>query len=114
MTGQLLDLGLFLKIHIKSKYFYCIFYILNDNKVGIRAIIASFYMSCFIVRTNGALFCSSFNNHLARSLTKEESDKLKDPKWKFKWEMPENDIALSKWVGTGKPISKVLLSLRML
>ncbi|XP_078166412.1 U3 small nucleolar RNA-associated protein [Carex rostrata] len=49
---------------------------------------------------------SSFNNHLARSLTKEEADKLKDPKWKFKWEMPENDIPLSKWVGTGNPISK--------
>jgi hypothetical protein len=37
----------------------------------------------------------------------EEADKLKDPKWKFKWEMPENGIPLSKWMGTGELISKV-------
>ncbi|KAJ4814411.1 U3 small nucleolar RNA-associated protein 25 [Rhynchospora pubera] len=49
---------------------------------------------------------SSFDSHLARSLMKEEVDNLKDPKWKYKWEMPENNIILSKWTGTGEPISK--------
>ncbi|KAJ3675470.1 hypothetical protein LUZ60_004512 [Juncus effusus] len=49
---------------------------------------------------------SSFYLHLTKSLTKEELDKLKEIKWKFKWEIPAVDIQSSKWIGTGESISK--------
>jgi hypothetical protein len=65
------------------------------------------YISYCLAGYNRTSFCSSFDRHLACCLTMEEVDKLKDPKWKFKWGMPENEVPLSKWVGTGELISKV-------
>ncbi|OAY82424.1 U3 small nucleolar RNA-associated protein 25, partial [Ananas comosus] len=49
---------------------------------------------------------SSFYRHLGRILTKEEANELMKQKWTFKWELPAGDMQMSKWVGTGEPISK--------
>ncbi|CAL9112271.1 unnamed protein product [Musa textilis] len=48
---------------------------------------------------------SSFHGHLGHDLTNEEVEKLLKKQWKFKWEMPATEMPMSKWVGTGDPIT---------
>ncbi|CAA7398767.1 unnamed protein product [Spirodela intermedia] len=45
---------------------------------------------------------STSHDHFGVTLKSEEVDELMKKSWKFKWEMPVIDSALSKWVGTGE------------
>ncbi|KAJ8500014.1 hypothetical protein OPV22_010566 [Ensete ventricosum] len=57
-------------------------------------------------RIDGEAACtSSFHRHLGHDLTNEEVEKLLIKQWKFKWEMPATKMPMSKWVGTGDPIT---------
>ncbi|CAL9749080.1 unnamed protein product [Musa acuminata subsp. burmannicoides] len=57
-------------------------------------------------RIDGEAACtSSFHGHLGHDLTNEEVEKLLKKQWKFKWEMPATEMPMSKWVGTGDPIT---------